>query len=136
VSIVIDASVAVKWVLSEVDSDAADALLDEPSLIAPAIWLVEAANALWRRSRAGEISTEGAKARLIELLKAPVASLAVDLYLDAALDLAAALGHPIYDSLHLAVAIQHGTHVVTADRRFASLAGRTGFAGRIRLLGS
>ena len=42
-TIVIDASVALKWVLEEAGLDAADALLDQ-DLIAPSLWLVEAAN--------------------------------------------------------------------------------------------
>jgi hypothetical protein len=46
VIIVVDASVAVKWVLREIGSDAADALLDHDGLIAPSIWLAEATNAL------------------------------------------------------------------------------------------
>jgi predicted nucleic acid-binding protein len=53
VTIVIDASVAVKWVVREPDSDAADALLDDIELIAPVLWLAEAANVLWRRACIG-----------------------------------------------------------------------------------
>ena len=47
-SVVIDASVALKWVFDEPDSEAAEALRNE-ELIAPALWLAEAGNALWRR---------------------------------------------------------------------------------------
>lgn len=43
-SIVVDASVAVKWVLNEPCTEAALALRNE-ELIAPALWLAEAANA-------------------------------------------------------------------------------------------
>ena len=56
-SIVIDASVAVKWVLDEPRSDAALALRNE-QLAAPALWLAEAANALWRHVRVGELTAE------------------------------------------------------------------------------
>jgi predicted nucleic acid-binding protein len=61
VRIVIDASVALKWVLAEVNTDAADALLAE-ELIAPSLWLIEAANAMWRRSRRGEFDLVEARA--------------------------------------------------------------------------
>lgn len=131
--IVIDASVAVKWVLGETGSEAADALLDQ-DLMAPVIWLAEAANALWRRARIGDITAEQANARLSELLNAPVASLPIEPYLERALGLAMEIGHPVYDSLYLAVALRHDTHVVTADRRLASAASRPGLAGRVRLL--
>jgi len=68
-SLVIDASVALKWVLDETGGEAASALLDE-ELIAPPLWLVEAANALWRRAQRGEISADGARERLAELFNA------------------------------------------------------------------
>jgi predicted nucleic acid-binding protein len=132
VTIVIDASVAVKWVLSESGSDAADALLDQ-DLMAPVLWLAEAANVLWRRARTGDITAKQANARLIELLKAPVASLPIEPHLERALALAMEIGHPIYDCIYLALALHHDTQVVTADRRFAAAA-RQEFAGRVRLL--
>jgi predicted nucleic acid-binding protein len=134
--IVIDASVAVKWVLREADSDAADALLDDPDLMAPVIWLAEAANALWRRARIGEITADEARMRLSELRNAPVASVATEPHLDQALRLAIETRHPVYDSLYLAVAIRYGTHVVTADRRFAAAMTAPDLAGRVRLLGA
>ena len=133
-TVVVDASVAVKWVLRENGSDAADALLDEDGLIAPAIWLAEAANALWRRARMSEIAADEARERLLELQNAPVASIAIDAHIEQALMLATRLGHPVYDCLYLALAVRQNTHVVTADRRFASAAAGE-LAGRVRLLG-
>jgi predicted nucleic acid-binding protein len=135
VRIVIDASVAVKWVLDEPNIDAA-AALREDELIAPAFWLLEAASVLWRRSIKGEFDADEACELLSELLNAPVASLPIGAYLNSALRLAIDLGHPVYDCLYLAVAIQHQTHVVTADRRFAAIGARPEMAGRVRLLGS
>jgi predicted nucleic acid-binding protein len=133
VRIVVDASVALKWVISETGSDLADALLDH-DLIAPVLWLTEAANALWRRTRIGDITAEQAIVRLSNLRKAPVTSLAMEPHLDQALKLATEIGHPIYDCLYLAVALHHDTHVVTADRRFAFTANISGLMDRVRLL--
>jgi predicted nucleic acid-binding protein len=131
--VVVDASVALKWVLDEPESDAALALRGE-DLIAPDLWLAEAANALWRRSRIGDITADDARTRLSELLNGPVASLAMEPYLGEALRLATETGHPVYDCMYLAVALRHDTHVVTADKRFASATDREGLAGRVRLL--
>ena len=131
--IVVDASVALKWVLDEPGSEAAVALRDH-ELIAPALWLAEAANALWRKARTGEITAEEANARLSELRKAPVASLSMEPHLERALMLAIEIGHPIYDCIYLALALHHGTHVVTADRRFAAAANIPARAGSVRLL--
>ena len=134
-SLVIDASVALKWVLNEAGTEAADALLDE-ELIAPALWLIEAANALWRRARHGEITSEEAAERLTELYNAPVTTTPIEDDLLAAADLAAALDHPVYDCLYLALAIREDTFVVTADSRFHAAVDRSAaHQGRVRLLG-
>jgi predicted nucleic acid-binding protein len=135
VSIVIDASVALKWVLDEPGSDSARALRGE-ELIAPVLWIAEAANALWRRARIGDITGDEASTRLDELRIAPVASLAIEPHISPALSLAEQIGHPVYDCIYLAFALHHDTHVITADRRFAAAANRPGLAGRVRLLGS
>jgi predicted nucleic acid-binding protein len=133
VRIVVDASVALKWVLDEPGSAAAVALRDH-ELIAPALWLAEAANALWRHARIGEISIDEAGAHFAELMNAPVASLAMEPHLERALELAIEIAHPIYDCIYLALALHHRTHVVTADRRFASAASTPALAGGVRLL--
>ena len=72
---VIDASVAIKWVCEEEGSDRAAALLDGRPLAAPSFWLVEAANALWRRARQGELATAEADERIAELAHAPIEGL-------------------------------------------------------------
>lgn len=134
-SLVIDASVAIKWVLDEPRSDAALALRGE-QLAAPALWLAEAANALWRHVRIGELTGEQAFARMSELEKAPVASLPIEPHVAAALELATRSNHPVYDCIYLAVAIHQGVQVVTDDRRFAAAAARLALGDRVRLLGS
>ncbi len=135
-SIVIDASVALKWVLDEPGSDAAEALLEE-DLIAPSLWLIEAANVLWRLSRRGDISAAEAKVRLVQLYSSPVATAALEDDLSVAADLANTLGHPVYDCLYLAMALRENTYVVTADRRFhAAVDNAPLLKGKVRLLGS
>jgi predicted nucleic acid-binding protein len=136
VSIVIDASVALKWVLDEPGREAADALLEE-ELIAPALWLLEAANALWRRTQRGEVTAQEAGARLAELYNAPVTTIAIENDLLAAADLANELAHPVYDCLYLAMAIRENTYVVTADSRFHAVVDRSPtLKGAVRLLKS
>ncbi|MBV9585989.1 MAG: type II toxin-antitoxin system VapC family toxin [Alphaproteobacteria bacterium] len=134
-TIVIDASVAVKWVLPEPRTEAALALRNE-QLIAPALWLAEAANALWRHVRLGELTGEQALALMAELEKAPVASFPIEPHITPALEIAARAGHPVYDCVYLALALHRDTHVMTDDRRFAAAAARLGVGDRVRLLGS
>ncbi len=135
-TIVIDASVALKWVLPEDDSDLADALLSE-KLVAPPLWLVEGANALWRNVRLGKISPADAARLFGELSAAPVTTIYDDNDVANALALSVRLSHPVYDCLYIVLAQRENTYVVTADRRFADLA--TSFpeiAANIRSLGS
>jgi predicted nucleic acid-binding protein len=134
VTLVVDASVALKWVLAEPGQAAADALLDE-DLIAPSLWLLEAANALWRRNLRGELSAGEAEERLSELFNAPVTSVPIEDDLSMAAALAQRLGHPVYDCLYLALAVREQTQVVTADRRFWTIVQTVpDLAGRVRLL--
>ena len=134
--IVIDASVAVKWVVNEPRTDAALALRNE-QLIAPALWLAEAANALWRHVRLAEMTSDEAFARMAELGNAPVASFAIEPHVARALEIATQINHPVYDCFYLALALHEGITVVTDDRRFAAaVASRPELNGRVRLLGS
>jgi predicted nucleic acid-binding protein len=132
-SIVIDASVALKWVLIESGTEAALTLLSD-ELVAPELWLTEAANALWRHVRLGEASAAEALARIDELANAPVASISTAPYVRRALQIALEIRHPVYDCLYLALAEDQNTHVVTDDRRLFTAASAAGFADRIRLL--
>ncbi len=117
---VIDASIAVKWLVAEELSDEAGRLLEgEPTLIAPELLFAEAANALWAMCRRGDISRDDF-AEAIDVLKAaPVAvPLAMRQLAAAAGRLAIDLDHPVYDCFYLALAVQEQYPVVTADRRF------------------
>ena len=133
-SIVIDASIALKWVIPEPGSEAAGELRSQ-HLIAPTLWIAEAANALWRLVRRGEVTPDQAFRRYAELADAPVAPIALEPHVGAAFNLATRIKQPIYDCLYLAVALHHDTHVVTADRRFAA-AVRGPYPNRVRLLGA
>ncbi|MDP1737519.1 MAG: type II toxin-antitoxin system VapC family toxin [Caulobacter sp.] len=134
-TLVIDASVAVKWVLDEDGTEAAFALQAEP-LTAPALWLLEAGNALWKRVSRGELSPEGADIRLAALGRTPVETTPIERDLPAALSLATVLRHPIYDCLYLAAAIREDAVVVTDDARFVRAVGGMEHAARVRRLGA
>jgi predicted nucleic acid-binding protein len=135
-TIVVDASVALKWLLPEDDSDLADALRAE-NLIAPPLWLVEGANALWRNVRNGKISASDAARLLEKLSAAPITTSHKDRDVIEVLDLAVKLAHPIYDCRYIALARRENIYVITADLRFADLANRfPDISASVRLLGS
>lgn len=117
---VVDASVAVKWLVAEAFSDQAARLLDaEVTLVAPELLFAEAANALWAMRRRGDIGGDDF-AEAIDVLKtAPVAvPVSMRQLAAAASRLAADLDHPVYDCFYLALGMQEHYPVVTADRRF------------------
>ena len=117
---VVDASVVVKWLVTEQFSDEADSLLEDGStLVAPELVFAEATNALWTLRRRGDISDED-MAEAVDVLKAaPLATpFPMSQLTAAAAGLAADIDHPVYDCFYLALAIQTGYPVVTADARF------------------
>ena len=132
--VVVDASVAVKWVLDEPGSEAAAALRDQP-LLAPSLLLAECANALWVRQRRGELTAEEVTARLAGLLVAPVVLVPLEELVEPGIELAIELGLTVYDSLYLALALRGGHSLVTADRRIVEAAERAGLQATVRLLG-
>ncbi len=126
--LVIDASVAVKWCVTEADSyQAARLLHSSHELIAPHFLMVEVGNALTTYWRSGYISSgdvDGVLHKLARLLSAVLPD--QDLIADA-LILARQLRHPVYDCLYLALAWKSQGRVVTLDRRFLAAAEAAGW---------
>ena len=117
---VVDASVAVKWLVAEEWSVESSRLLEaESTLVAPELVFAEAANALWAMHRRGDVSRRDLSDAIDALKSAPVATPVTMRKLAAAASrLAVDLGHPVYDCFYLALAIQEQYPVVTADTRF------------------
>ena len=116
---IVDASVALKWVVHE-EGSARAALLANHELSAPDLLLTECANALWVKARRGELERKEAKERLEALGSAPIRFRRTTELVRRAFELASDLDHPVYDCLYLAMAIEEITPVVTADRRFVT----------------
>ena len=123
---VVDASVAVKLLVDEPDSDAARELAaSAQELHAPRLMASEVANALWRKARLGQIERADASAALALLSDMPVRWNDDETVSADAVRLALALDHPVYDCMYLALAHRIGATVVTADRRFVTAAAPT-----------
>ena len=119
--LVVDASVAVKWLVEEEDSERASRLLSGGGqLHCPRLLASEVASALRRKALRGELELGFARARLASLVRMPVSwhpdeSLASD-----AIRLAFAYDRTAYDCLYLALAYRLDARLVTADLRFAN----------------
>src|SRR5256885_15544184 len=128
-TIVVDASVALRGSATLARSDRAEALLEsDEAIIAPDLVLAEITNAAWKAAVFG-----GASRQAVTLLVQECAAYfdelvpAADLK-DRALEIALALQHPAYDCFYLALAEQRECKFVTADERLQSRCTRTSFA--------
>lgn len=133
--VVVDASVAVKWFLPEIHSEAAERLLDpELSLCAPDLVLSEIANTLWKKTRRGEIAPQNTSEILIAFSRIPIELVSCGNLVPAALMLANSLDRTVYDTLYLTLAIARSGVFVTADRKFHFAVVQAGLAQYIRLI--
>lgn len=132
---VVDASVGAKWFVPEVDSDAARRLQDPVhQLHAPAFFDVEVANILWKKLRRGELTRQEADAILQQLPWLSLTWHHDEALVRPAFDLADRTQRTVYDCLYLALAVQLGGQMVTADDRLVnSLAGTPWAVSIIRL---
>jgi predicted nucleic acid-binding protein len=129
--IVLDASVAVKWVLREEHAAAAREILATRELLAPHLLWAEIGSSLWKRHRRSESSLEEVRRMLGEIQQLPVITFAHWPLLPTTLGLAMALDQTFYDCLYLALAETRNSVMVTADRRFYAAVSHSVWADRI-----
>lgn len=133
--LVIDASVAVKWVVREAGNEAAQTLFDDPEpLIAPDWLLVEAASTFWKKIKRSELLRVHAERHLEELPEYFGRLYSSAPLLSAAFQEAVRLRHSVYDCLYLALAMREEASLVTADVKFHARLQDSIHAGRVRLL--
>ena len=122
--LVVDTSVAVKWVLAEPDSGTAaqvvaDVRLATGRLLILDLALIEAANVIWVRQHRGLLTAGEATSALDLLRQAPVEVVAALPLLPAALQIAMQFGIAVYDAVFVTAVHQIGGRGVTADLRLS-----------------
>jgi predicted nucleic acid-binding protein len=122
VTLVVDASVAAKWVLEEDGSDRANALRAEGGLIAPSLVAAEIGNTLWKAVHRGLVSRADALVAVEAALLPFDALMANEELLARALEVAMDLSHPIYDCFYLALAEREGAPIISADAKLLGAA--------------
>ena len=134
---VVEACVAIKWVVPEEHSERAVRLLEGPhELIATDQLFPEAAELLSRKVRLGELTIDESRA-----VYAALSSMAVDIHpsrhlVEGALEIAAVMDRPISDGLGLALAVRQECRMVTARRDLYDIVQGTPFAKHLKWVGS
>ena len=135
--LVVDASVAVKWLVEEEHSAEAKRLITGTVRVVCSTRLLasEVANALWRKARLEEVVRGSVAGSIMEA----IAEMPLRWYEDEqvsadATRLALALDRPVYDCVYLALAQRIRSRLVTADERFARALAPTEHGGTVVIL--
>jgi predicted nucleic acid-binding protein len=133
--LVIDASVAVRWMFALDRSDRAEAVLQsDERLIAPDLVMAEITNAAWKLAVFSGLAPDRVQLRVSAAPKAfeeIIPSLELK---DRALAIALELRHAAYDCFYLALAEQRSCPIVTADDRLVRRCAGTRFANLVKAL--
>ncbi|MDB5578769.1 MAG: PilT protein-like [Bradyrhizobium sp.] len=134
-TLVVDVSVAIKWLVLEDMSDVAKELYATGDrLIAPRLIMTEIANALARKTIQGMLTRQEAKYQFSSLPQFLPDLMDIDELIETAFENACTLRHPIYDLLYLEAARKVEAQLVTADRRFTAKIAGTDLARHVTLL--
>jgi len=128
-TVVVDASCAIKWFVDEGGPSVRAArrlLLAGHDLIAPGLLISEVQNVMWKKLRAGQVTEEQGRLVAASLKSFFVHVEPDEKLVEAAWELAVAHDHPIYDCLYVALARRAGAHLATFDKRMKSLAKAAG----------
>jgi predicted nucleic acid-binding protein len=122
-TVVVDASVALKWLVMEAYSDVAEQLLrgwlsQGVRILAPALLPIEIANALYKRVRRGELTHDDARKDMTSFLGITLTFASEPALSMRALELAQRHTlKAVYDAHYLALAEREGCDLWTADER-------------------
>ena len=136
---VIDASVGIKLVVEETDSDSAHLLLTGISEIAgsrlyvPCLFFTECANVLWKYVKRFDYSRKDAQAHLESIHALDIVPIEADTIATAALAIALEYSISVYDACYVAVSAHTNTPLITADMRLVRQLRKTAY--QIRYLG-
>lgn len=132
---VIDACVAIKWFLPETNyQKAVDILSSHNRLYAPDLFEVEMDSIITKKVRQRLIEPDEAYNIYEEIRNIPIQIISYSLIGKLAFDLSVALPITQYDACYLAVAIEYGEKVISADMRFVRGMTGTPFAKYVNAL--
>jgi len=126
--VVVDSSVAIKWLVVEPHSAEARRILDEYqagtlTLLAPDLINAEVGNVVWKKQRFQGMAVADAQLivdafRMLNFILTPTAALLNDAY-----RLAVAHGRTVYDAMYLALSLREGCRLATGDEKMVNALG-------------
>jgi predicted nucleic acid-binding protein len=134
-TIVVDASVALRWCFQLNGSDRAEELLrSDHHLIAPDLVIAEITDATWKFVIFDRLAAEPAMSAVREVVKAFEELVPTSVLKDRALAIAIELRHPAYDCFYLALAERSTSPLITADQRLIRRCADTPFEKLVQSL--
>ncbi len=127
-TLVLDASVAVKWAIPSAREPLTDESLrllkryvdSEVEFIVPDVFWAEVGNVLWKGTRQRRWRQDAAEAVAADMKARDFSTVSSVLLLPEALRIAFAHDRSVYDCLYVALAVQAKTDLITADERLAN----------------
>jgi predicted nucleic acid-binding protein len=126
--VIVDASVAAKWLLPRVHeplADEASQLLaqyshGEVEFVVPDLFWAEMGNLLWKAVRLKRCGLSDTKIALALLNQYGFPTIPSKSLLDLAIGIATAFDRTVYDSLYVALAVSSKSQLITADEKLAN----------------
>jgi predicted nucleic acid-binding protein len=132
-TLVVDASVALKWYLIEDGAEQARQILAAgDDLVAPELIVAEVCNAAWLAGRRGEMSAAQQAAIAADITRVFDRLERLVPHASRTMAIARELDHPAYDCFYLALSEALAAPLVTADGRLLARVAGTRFAARTR----
>lgn len=133
-AIVIDASVALKWLVEEPDSDLTVARsLESETRIAPDYLLMECAYVIWKKVGQKQLTHRTGEEIIDSLNTLPITFHATYRLITLSYKLAVELNCSVYDCSYLALALNYQCPVVTADKRFYNAVSKSALHDYVQL---
>jgi len=117
-TLVVDASVALRWCFPLPGSDRAERLLTSGDrLIAPDLIIAEVTNAVWKFATFDHVEEDVARSAVEQVINAFEELVPIPDLRERALAIAIHQRHPAYDCFYLALAERYEARLITADER-------------------
>jgi predicted nucleic acid-binding protein len=135
-TVVVDASVVIKWFLPEIHSEAAQRLLRQGNqYFAPDLLYAEIGNVVWKKVRRGELTEKHGRDLVENLHRIAIESVPTRTLIADAYSVALASRRTVYDALYITLAVRLNANLITADERlWNALAGIQELRRHVRLL--